>query len=163
MFIPSEIKISAIILHKVGNKANEDGLFFSKQPIKTDEKLNELLINYFFSPFKSEEYFNFYHESDLNLNEVYHYVAQIFDQNNLAVMYEQSVNLAKHLYEKSIHHKIKGGDFFTVFFKDCILHGESVNAVGLFKSENKDDFLKISSNGENFELISEKGIDIKKL
>lgn len=76
---------------------------------------------------------------------------------------EQSVNLAKHLYEQSTHPKTKGGEFYTVYFKDCIIDGKTVDAVGLFKSENKDTFLKVFPKGEGFEIESEKGININKL
>jgi hypothetical protein len=76
---------------------------------------------------------------------------------------EQSQSLAKHLYDQSTHPKIKGGEFYTVYFKDCIIDGETVDAVGLFKSENKDTFLKVYPSGEGFEIESEKGININKL
>ena len=95
------------------------------------------------------------------LNEVYTYVSKIFDEPEQ--LYEQSVNLAKHLYEQSTHPKIKGGEFYTVYFKDCILDGETLDAVGLFKSENKDTFLKVLHENDNFNLESDKGINIKKL
>ena len=95
------------------------------------------------------------------LNEVYTYVSKIFDEPEQ--LYEQSVNLAKHLYEQSTHPKIKGGEFYTVYFKDCILDGETLDAVGLFKSENKDTFLKVLRENGNFNLESDKGINIKKL
>jgi hypothetical protein len=67
------------------------------------------------------------------------------------------------LYEQSTHPKIKGGEFYTVYFKDCIIDGETVDAVGLFKSENKDTFLKVYPVGDGFEIESEQGININKL
>ncbi len=73
------------------------------------------------------------------------------------------VSLAKHLYEQSTHPKIKGGEFYTVYFKDYILDGEVVDAIGLFKSENKDTFLKVFPSGEDFEIESQQGININKL
>ena len=73
------------------------------------------------------------------------------------------MNLAKHLYDQSTHPKIKGGEFYTAYFKDCIVDGDTVDAVGLFKSENKDTFLKVLREGDNFNLESEQGINIKKL
>jgi len=92
---------------------------------------------------------------------VYLYVSKIFKNKDL--LYEQSINLAKHLYEQSTHPKIKGGEFYTVYFKDCILGGETLDAIGLFKSENKDTFLKVIRQNGNFNLESQKGINIKKL
>ncbi|MDE1191805.1 MAG: nucleoid-associated protein [Arachidicoccus sp.] len=78
-------------------------------------------------------------------------------------MHEQSVNLAKHLYNQSTHPKIKGGEFYVVYFKDTAFNGERMDAVGLFKSENKDTFLKVYPKEEGFQIESEQGININKL
>ena len=37
------------------------------------------------------------------------------------------------------------------------------DAVGLFKSENKDSFLKVQRNGDRFEILQELGVNINKL
>jgi len=148
-------------IHKVGNKYEGELLRISKNKIVLTEELEGVLSKYFLSAFKTEEYYQLYHEVKLSLNEVYDYVSTIFD--NPETLLEQSVNLAKHLYEQSTHPKIKGGEFYTVYFKDCIIDGKTVDAVGLFKSENKDTFLKVFPKGESFEIESEKGININKL
>ena len=150
-----------IALHLVGNKTNNENFVISKSIMMIDYEIKDLLLNYFLSSFTSEEYYQLYHESDLVLNEVYTYVSKIFDEPEQ--LYEQSLNLTKHLYEQSTHPKIKGGEFYTVYFKDCILDGETLDAVGLFKSENKDTFLKVLRENGNFNLESDKGINIKKL
>ena len=116
---------------------------------------------YFLTAFKSEEYYQLHHNSALSLNEVYTYVSAIFA--NPKELHEQSVNLAKHLYNQSTHPKIKGGEFYVAYFENCIINGETADAVGLFKSENKDTFLKVFPNGDNFEIESEQGININKL
>lgn len=105
--------ISTNSLHFVGNKIADEGISLSKNTIVIDHKLEQNLISYFLTPFTSEEFYQFYHENDLALNEVYTYVSKIFD--NQEGLYEQSVNLAKHLYEQSTHPKIKGGEFYTVY------------------------------------------------
>jgi hypothetical protein len=148
-----------ICIHKVGTK--EQGLALSKAPTKIDSDLKSIMVEYFRSPFKSEEYYQLYHDSALALNEVYTYVSAIFD--NPEALHEQSVNLAKHLFNQSTHPKVKGGEFYVVYFQDCLVKGETVDAVGLFKSENKDTFLKVYSAGNNFEIESEEGININKL
>ena len=153
--------IQNLIIHFVGNKINNEKLQISKSIFNTNEPIYALLVRYFIAPFKSNEYYNFHHESDLNLNEVFVYARKIFD--NPDSLFEQSVNLAKHLYEQSVHPKIKGGEFYTVYFKDCIVDGVTTDAVGLFKSENKDTFLKVFPSGDGFEIESEKGVNINKL
>jgi len=155
-----DVYIKNTVMHKVGNKLRGESILFSHSVLNND-LLDEMLLSYFLTPFTSEEFYQFHHESDLALNEVYTYVSKIFDREEQ--VYEQSVNLAKHLYEQSTHPKIKGGEFYTVYFKDCILDGETFDAVGLFKSENKDTFLKVLQENGNFNLQSEKGINIKKL
>lgn len=156
-----ENKIITISLHLVGNKSSEDCLHISETTLVLDDNIKGLLVDYFLSPFSPEEYFQLYHDSGIEYNVVYGAASQIFDDPE--TLYEQSVNLAKHLYDQSTHPKIKGGEFYTVHFKDCIVDGDTVDAVGLFKSENKDTFLKVLREGGNFNLESEQGINIKKL
>lgn len=161
MLLFSETIIDQLVVHKVGSKYKEENIRFSKDILKTDDDIKDLLTKYFLTPFKSNEYFNFYHESDLNLNEVYHYVSQIFDDPDK--IYDQSVNLAKHLYENSTHPNISGGEFYTVYFQDIEFNNEPVDAIGLFKSETRETFLKVYPKDDNYTIESEQGIDIKKL
>lgn len=157
----NNIKIANVAIHFVGNKNNGDSLLVAKSPLAFSDEISQLLVTYFTSPFKSEAYYNFYHETDLHLNEVYNYVSEIF--SNPDSLYEQSVKLAKHLFEQSVHPKIKPGEFYVVHFKGCQLNGEETDAVGLFKSENKDTFLKVYPIQDNFEVQSDTGINIHKL
>ncbi|MBC7450543.1 MAG: nucleoid-associated protein, partial [Cytophagales bacterium] len=151
-----------IYTHYVGNKSDEEGITISKTPLQLqDESIKELLLNYFLQPFKNKEYNHFHHESDINLNELFTYCSNIFaDPSSL---YLQGINIAKHLYEQSKHPMIKGGELYVVHFDDCVIDGENTDAIGLFKSETKETFLKIFPQGDGYEALSDKGIDIRKL
>jgi hypothetical protein len=153
--------IASLLLHQTGNKLNDEGLRLSKTELRVDENIHDLLMTYFLTPFKSEEYYTLYHEAELKLNEVYTYVSEIFDDTDR--MYAQSVNIAKHLYEQSTHPKIKGGELYVAYLKDCMVDGETVDAVGIFKSETKDTFLKVHAEEDGFLLESETGVNINKL
>lgn len=153
--------IEHISVHRVGNKANEEGVALSDGPLVLQWEVTEALQAYFKAPIKTEECYQLYHESSLDLNEVYTYVSAIFD--NPEALHQQSVNLAKHLFECSTHPKIKGGEFYTVYFKHCLLQNELIDAVGLFKSETKDTFLKVDPAGERFVLNMDMGTNINKL
>jgi hypothetical protein len=151
-----------IYTHFVGNKSDDEGIQISKTPLQlNDESLKEILLNYFTNPFKNKEYNRFHHESDLNLNELFTYCSNIFSDPDL--LYLQSINIAKHLYEQSKHPMIKGGELYVVHFDDCVIDGESTDAIGIFKSETKETFLKIFPKGDGYEAVSDKGIDIRKL
>nr|HPI31598.1 nucleoid-associated protein [Bacteroidales bacterium] len=152
---------SRIVVHFIGNKSVDEGVKLSKKIINTDEELRFILSDFFTNSFKSAELFNLYHQGDLKFNEVYGYVSEIFDDPGS--FYNNSVNLARRLYEKSSHPKVKSGEFCVVYFEDCEIQGETVDALGLFKSENKDVFLKIIHADGNFTINSEEGININKL
>jgi hypothetical protein len=153
--------INGIIVHHIGNKLREEEIQISRSLLEVDNPVKELLLKYFLSPFKSNEYYNLHHESEVQLNEVYTYVARIFDNPDELLV--QSINLAKHLYEQSTHPKIKAGEFYVVYFKKCLVEDMEVDAIGLFKSENKDTYLKVFPKGDNFEINYEDGININKL
>jgi hypothetical protein len=155
------IKIKSLIIHKVGNKLNQDEIILSKSPVNLEDKINSLLLNYFFSSFRLEELYQFHHDINLSYNEVYSCISKIFDNPNS--MFSQSVNLAKHLYNQSTHPKVKSGEFYVVYFKDCIFDGMTLDAIGLFKSENKDVFIEVEQVNQGFQMKSRQGININKI
>ncbi len=83
--------------------------------------------------------------------------------NEPASFHEISVAIANHLFEQSTHPKIKGGEFYMVLFNDVVVDGEVVDALGIFKSENKDTFLKVMLRQQGFELEAQQGINVKKI
>lgn len=154
-------EIAGLAIHNVGNKNNDEGIHLSGQNTIPDSSLAETLISYFISSFRSDVYYNLHHESDLSLNEVYVYAGRIFDDPGS--LFDQSVSLAKHLYNCSSHPKIKGGEFYTAYFPASTLEGETVSAIGLFKSEGKDTFLKVKPVASSYSIESHNGINVNKL
>ncbi len=156
-----EITIRHIALHKVGNKTNDDGIRFSKAELDLEDDILTLLQHYFLSPFKTESRFHLSHESDLSLNEVYSYARQIFEDPEK--FFETSQSLAKHLYAQSLHPKIKSGEFYVVLFDNCIVEGVRTKALGLFKSESRETYLKVYPAKDTYTIDSDDGININKL
>jgi len=151
-----------LAVHFVGNKNDEEGFNLSKKPLKLeDDAVESLLMKYFLSPFKNNEYYHLFHEADLNLNEIYSTAVKIFSDPDS--LFLQSVNVAQHLYEQSTHPKVKGGEMYMIYLQDCILDGEPTDAIGIFKSETKETFLKVAPAGDNYEINSDNGININKL
>lgn len=162
MFNFDDVTLERIVVHNVGNKHNDEVISMSKSAIQLeDEVVREVLMKYFLSPFKKQEYYNFYKEEGLEMNPVYCYATEFFEKEE--TFFDQSTNLAMHLYDQSNHPNIKGGEFYLVHFKGCVVDGEVCDALGIFKSENKDTFLKVYQRQENYELKCENGINIKKL
>ena len=153
--------IDSLIIHKVGNKLQQEPLFLSDQSISLNEELSTLLSTYFFNAFQNTEWYHFFNQVELKYNTVYSLVSEMFLDNSLFISHATS--LAKLLYESSVHPKIKGGEFYVAKFSNCVIDGVTTDAIGLFKSENKDTFLKIFPNGDYLDMQSESGINIQKL
>ena len=74
-----------------------------------------------------------------------------------------SKKVARHLYESSVHPNIKGGELFVVSLSKVMYDGKSMSALGLFKSETKDTFLRFVSKNNNLEVENEIGANINRL
>ena len=140
MLYTEDTRIAALAVHIVGNKAKDEPLLVAPALSGQvgDTGLMQTLTAYFAGGFKSEEYYNLHHETDLACNEVYNFVCKVFDDRE--TFYDNSVGLARHLYETGTHPQIKGGEFYVVYFTGCRFGGEAVDAVGLFTSETRDTF-----------------------
>jgi len=162
MFDFSEIQMETLVIHKVGNKLRDEGVIIAPDVYRlTDGNVEELLLKYFLSSFREKVVFKFFHETDLHLNELYMYASNVFI--NKERFFEQSINILKHLYEKSSHPQVKGGEFYMAYFTGCAVNEQTVDAIGLFKTEKKDHFLKIANDRNEFRLGADQGINIKKL
>lgn len=166
--------IAQVALHRVGNQATNEGCILSQKCLPLTEQLQDLFVQYFLSPFKAEEYYRLYHDDDLAMNRIYQLATDIFASHDNFI--DHSNEIARCLYEASSHPNIKGGDFFVVYFSQCQLNGEVMDAIGLFKAENKDFFLKVVHSNEVwstaegdpnadaiFNVEPHKGINIHKL
>lgn len=155
--------IELVSVHNIGNKTNGENLLLSKNIIDIkDIKLRELLLRYFIRPFSSPEYYNFtFSNNNFTLNPLYNYSLSTF--SDIKSFHLNSTYIAKHLFENSVHPQIKSGDLFVVFFKDIMVENELVDAIGLFKSENRQSFLKLDNDTEEFILQYDVGINIEKL
>lgn len=160
-----ESSLSMLSIHRIGNKSQDEYIVLSKQPVQLqDETLGNLLKQYFLGPYeKVNEVYRFYHPNDeLELNEVFHFVSAIFKDAD--TFHENSMQLAKHLYDISNHPKIKSGELYIAYFKDVQIEGELLDAVGIFKSETKETYLKVYPEQQGFGMSYEQeAINIHKL
>ena len=83
MLYKEYIKIAALSVHKIGNKAAAEGVELSDTPVVLDKELGELLKTFFLMAFKDDERYNFSHPTSLELNEVYSYLRKIFEDEDV--------------------------------------------------------------------------------
>lgn len=162
MMTCDDATLSQMVLHRVGNKANNEPLHLSKAPFVIDNEIAPVLLKYFTSPFKSSLYYTFSMEGDQHRRTVYEAAKQIFE-NPKQNLYEASCRIAEHLYDVSLHPNIKQGELYVAHLENCYLDGEILDAIGIFKSETRETYLKIYPKGEGFGIESDNGININKL
>ena len=105
--------------------------------------------------------YRFSHHADVRLNEINKYASDVFENDEAFI--ENSKNIANHLYEQSNSAQIKSGDLLVVLFDNLEYKEMMVQAIGIFKIENKVDFFQTYLDEESFDVVVQKGISTKKL
>lgn len=163
MLDSTNCNIEKVSVHYIGNKVNDEDIILSKSLLDiSDIRLRELFLKYFLVPFTATEFYSFtFTNDDFTLNPLYHFTSQIFDSSK--TFHRNSVDIAKHLYEVSLHPQIKSGDLFVVYFSGISIDGEDTDAIGIFKSENTQSFLRVAKEKNDFSVNHYDGINIEKL
>ncbi len=155
------INFERISVHYVGSQVNDPTIMISESdlPVLHDD-LKKSLKKYFFGQFKVPEFYAF---SDVTErpSALYKIVEQVFD--NPDQIHHHSKSIAEHLYNQSIHPKIKSGELVVVYFEDLVVEDEMVNGIGIFKSESKDAFIKLLLRSNTYDIQLDKGINVNKV
>jgi hypothetical protein len=158
----SRAQLTHFSINYVGNKGLGEELTTSDKVFEfKDDFVKETLLRYFLSPFKTDIYYRFRPKADIAQAFVNNAADELFASRNNFI--KQAKELASHLYNQSMHPKIKGGEFYLCYFKDAMVDGELCDALGLFKTENKETYLRVFEHMESFDLDCDNGININKL
>ncbi|WP_304132983.1 nucleoid-associated protein [Mesonia mobilis] len=156
-------QIESLSIHRVGNKSRNEGVFLSEQPFAFNDEMNALLKEYFLKSFreKEENYYQFSHETDLEFHDLYEIATTIFADPS--TVHAQSKKIAQLLFNEGKHPHIKSGELYVVYFENALLDNEKVEAIGIFKSELKHDFLQFEEKSSNLEAVLQQGVNLNKL
>jgi hypothetical protein len=160
-----EASLDTISVHHVGNQSQGEMYALSDTPLELkDDIIPNLLMQYFLKPFeKANEVYHLMHSSgDLALNELHHFATMAFEDKEK--FHEASEQIARHLYKVSTHPNIKGGELYVVYFNQVQIEGNALDCIGIFKSENKETYLKVYPDKGGFAVDYEQdAININKL
>ncbi len=157
----NDSKLNSVSVHHVGNQMNDGDLHLSKEPVPFDDELYDLFLLYFLKNFKVTELFHFYHDEDIEKNTAFAAAQEIFD--NPDNLHHASESLARRLYNKTELESIRDGELHVAYFTDCIALGKYTDAVGIFKSEIKEQFLKVNSLVDKVDITHDFGIGTSKI
>ncbi|MGA4852682.1 nucleoid-associated protein [Acinetobacter haemolyticus] len=152
--------ISKLVLHLVGNKAHGDGVSYSD--IQKDINCVESdIIKLLERNFKFDDLYQFYFSQNINLNPIYNFASSIFDRKDS--FYEGSKDIARFLYENSVHPQIKPGELCCIYIEECKFKNINVDCLVIFKSEEKEKILKIDNSTNGMIINSLSGIGLNKI
>jgi hypothetical protein len=152
--------ISKVIYHRIATEGNE--AFSNTLYEYKEEEEVATLKKIFLKPFVSTvTSYEFTHDIDVNLNSLFKTAQIVYNEDDFI---NQSKNIGKHLKSISKHPNIKDGDLFIIKFSDIKLSGKLYEGLGIYKIENKENFIETSAyqKGETG-LQFKKGIGSKRL
>lgn len=164
----TRMQLTNFAAHYVGNKGlGEPILKTDKEFEFKDDFTKDTMVQYLTNGFKNDIYYEF-KKSEVNLYCVKNYIESIFKYKTTFL--ESSQKIAELLYNNSMHPKIKGGELYFTYLKEVMVDGVICDAVGIFKSETVDTFIKLdivpsqnSSNENESRIITDSGCGLDKL
>ncbi|MEK4485878.1 nucleoid-associated protein [Psychrobacillus sp. FSL H8-0484] len=153
----SESKLGQYVVHYVSDTLVLGDEVFSQPEVMLEAAFTQLAFN----KIDFEQQYEFFHETDIGLNEVYTYVNSIFDQESSFL--EQSKHIATHLQSVSQHPNIKSGELFIGLFDNCLWHTEVKKVIAIVKIDEKEMFLDVKNEQNKMIVNGIDGINVKKI
>lgn len=155
----TDLKLTYLITHHIGNKLRDESITLSTELSSIEHETELILLKYFLSSVKTDEFFCFTHSVQLDMNEVFVLSRNIFANKDHFI--ENSQGIGKLLYEQSMHPKIKEGELNIAYFSQVVLDDEVIDAIGIFKSETNVPYIKMQGGISRFKINHDYGFELK--
>ncbi|WP_277373498.1 nucleoid-associated protein [Pseudomonas sp. AA-38] len=153
-----ESVVQSVILHQIGNRLREEPLILADQCFSLTNSISNLILGgYLRGIVSSKNQYILSHESNIALNDVAHHTSAFFSKKISFV--ELSKNLASHLYTSTHHPNIAAGDLFVIQFENLKIDDKYSPAIGIYKSESKQQYISAHTDGGTRKLEVSSGIN----
>lgn len=153
----SESKLAQYIIHFISDSLVLGEESFTHPEVMLEAAFTQLAFN----KIDLEQQYEFFHETNIALNEVYTYVSTIFKEEKSFL--EQSKSIARHLHSVSQHPNIKCGELFIGLFDNCFFMNEATKIVAIVKIDEKEMFLDVKNDQNKMIIHGIDGINVKKI
>ncbi|MBK9793662.1 MAG: nucleoid-associated protein [Sphingobacteriales bacterium] len=155
-----EAAIRKLTFQKIGNEFQKITAPYSYEYDNEEEE--EILKKIFLKPFSSSAAtYEFAHSIDLELHPLFKLSKSIFHGGDFETVSQQ---ILQHLKTVSKHPNIKDGDLFVVKYDDVKLNNQHYTGLGIYKIENKENFIETNANSnDEIKLDIKQGISGRKL
>lgn len=145
-----------LMIHGIGNKCLEESLVLSSQEVKMNEMTKGKLLENLLKNMPHEASWHYVHDIDLSYNEMFSFSQKVFENRDIFV--SMSKNMAKHLFNQGVSKNVRSGIVYMAYLQGILVDDKEMDAIGIFKSEKIDTFLKVNYEGGFYSLSSEKGM-----
>jgi 37-kD nucleoid-associated bacterial protein len=154
-----ETGINNLVVHKIGN--SRESSILNKEQLNFDRKNEQpIFVSFFLKAFANQVVvYNFFHEVERALNPIFKCCNDIFRNGNFI---ETSIKISDYLIGCSNHPNIKSGELFIVKFDEILFENIYCEAIGIFKTENKDSYFESIENKTELKLRLKQGISTNK-
>ena len=157
------VQIEELFINQVGNKTRSEGVIYNEHRTELNDEIRPLVKEFFFKSFREKDraWYQFVHESDLDFHEMYRQSVNLFSGALKLGDYARAVS--RHMYAQSNHPHVKPGEVYFAKLSNVMVDNEKFNAIGIFKSELKHDFLQFRTGENQLELLLQEGVHLGKL
>lgn len=145
-----------LMIHGIGNKCLEESLVLSSQEVNMNEMTTCTLLDNLLKKIPHEASWHYVHDIDLSYNEMFSFTQKAFENRDTFV--SVSKNMAKHLFNQGVSKDVRSGIVYMAYLQGVLVDDKEVDAIGIFKSEKTDTFLKVNYEGGIYSLSSVKGM-----
>lgn len=153
----TDSKLTQYVMHYVSDTLVLGDEAFSQPEVMLEAAFTQLAFN----KVDFEQQYEFFHETDIGLNEVFTYVNAIFDTESNFL--KQSQHLATHLQSVSQHPNIKSGELFIGLFDNCLWGPDVKKVISIVKIDEKEMFLDVKNEQDKMIVNGIDGINVKKI
>lgn len=152
----NDASIKHLMIHGIGNKCLDEALVLSGSEVAISDVTERRLLVNLLKRMPAETLYHFSHDIELSYNEVFSFIKSSFETKEKFL--DVSKMIAKHLFNQGVTKKIDSGLLYVAYLKHILVDDQKVDAIGIFKSEKPEMFLKLGYSDGEYSLASEKGI-----
>lgn len=155
----STASIHQLIIHRIGNKSKEEGFLFSESEEQVPEQYQDILNRYFLQSLPTEISYRFDLEEVDNVPVLFEAAGGLFGGEDFISC---SRLIGQHLFNVSVHPKVKQGELYVVLFHNIAYENRFVRGLGIFKTEQKEPFMLLQELERQLTYRIQEGIGLRK-
>lgn len=152
----NDASVKHLMIHGIGNKCLDEALVLSSSEVRVSDGTERRLLENLLKRMPVDALYHFSHDIELSYNEVFSFIKSSFDKKDNFL--DVSKKIARHLFNQGVTKKIDSGLLYVTYLKRILIDDQEIDAIGIFKSEKPEMFLKLGYSDGEYSLASEKGI-----